>query len=310
VTSPPADVPRDRLRELLDAVLGDENSSLGAMAEAAYVSPFHFARTLTAGAGESPVALRRRVMLERAAWRLARGARVTEAAIEAGYESVDGFTRAFARAYGHPPSSTPADTPHRLPAPNGVHFHPPMHLWLTAETSRSAGHEVVELQVHHDVADTTALLELAAGLPSTVTSARTRPGQLVLDWDGPEESVADVLGAVVWTKEVWLASIEGLDQPERVDRELPELLDHHREISARWLAMVRTAESTGAWGDRVVDALCDPPESFVLGGIVAHVLTYAAHRRLIVRAMLRDAGVEVDAGDPLDWIARRSTPRP
>ena len=30
----------------------------------------------------------------------------------------------------------------------------------------------------------------------------------------------------------------------------------------------------------------------------------------IVRAMLRDAGVEVDAGDPLDWIARRSTPRP
>ncbi len=310
MTSPPADVPRDRLRELLDAVLGDENSSLGAMAEAAYVSPFHFARTLAAGAGESPVALRRRVMLERAAWRLARGARVTDAALEAGYESVDGFTRAFARAYGHPPSSTPARTPHRLPAPNGVHFHPPMHLWLTAEASRSAGHEVVELQVHHDVADTRALLELAAGLPAAVTSARTRPGQLVLDWDGPEESVADVLGAVVWTKEVWLASIEGLDQPERVDRELPELLDHHREISARWLAMVRTAESTGAWGDRVVDALCDPPQSFILGGIVAHVLTYAAHRRLIVRAMLRDVGIEVDAGDPLDWIARRSTPRP
>lgn len=303
-------MPRDRLRELLDAVLGDENSSLGAMAEAAYVSPFHFARTLTAGAGESPVALRRRVMLERAAWRLARGARVTDAAIEAGYESLDGFTRAFARAYGHPPSSTPADTPHRLPAPNGVHFHPPMHLWMTAESSRSSGHEVVELQVHHDVADTAALLELAAGLPSAVMSAQTRPGQLVLVWDGPEESVADVLGAVVWTKEVWLASIEGLDQPERVDRELSELLDHHRAISARWLAMVRTAESTGAWGDRVVDALCDPPESFVLGGIVAHVLTYAAHRRLVVRAMLRDAGVEVDAGDPLDWIARRSTPRP
>lgn len=304
------ETPRDRLRELLDAVLGDDNDSLGAMAEAAYVSPFHFARSLTAGAGESPVTLRRRVMLERAAWRLARGARVTDVAIEAGYESIDGFARAFARAYGHPPSSTPAGTPHRLPAPNGVHFHPPMHLWMTDGSGRSAGHEVVDLQVHHDVADTTALLELAAGLPRELTSALARPGQSVLDWDGPEESVAAVLGAIVWTKEVWLASIEGLDQPGRVERDLTDLVGHHGEVSARWLAMVRTAESTGTWGDRVVDALCDPPESFVLGGIVAHVLTYAAHRRLLVRAMLRDAGVAVDSGDPLEWIARRSTPRP
>lgn len=307
---PSRDLPRDRLRELLDAVLGDENTSLGAMADAAYVSPFHFSRTVAAGAGEAPVVLRRRVMLERAAWRLAHGSRVTDVAIEAGYESVDGFARAFARAYGHPPSSTPAGTPHRLPAPNGVHFHPPTHLWMTAGTSSEAVPGVLDLQVHHDVADTTALIELASEVPGDLTTARSRPGQVVLDWDGPEESVVDVLRAIVWTKEVWLASIEGLDQPERVDREMADLLDHHHQVSARWLAMVRAAESNGTWGDRVVDALCDPPESFVLGGIVAHVLTYAAHRRLLVRAMLRDAGVEVDAGDPLDWIARRSTPSP
>lgn len=304
------DLPRDRLRELLDAVLGDDNTTLDAMAQAAFASPFHFSRTLAAGAGEPPVALRRRVMLERAAWRLGHGASVTEVALEAGYESVDAFTRAFGRAYGHPPSATSPDAPHRIPAPNGVHFHPPMHLWVAAEERASAAHDVVEIQLQHDVADTTALIELAANLPADVTTAAVRPGLVVLDWDGPEESVVDVLRAIVWTKEVWLASIEGLDQPERVDRDLPDLLARHDAIAARWLAMVRAAESGGSWNDRVVDALCDPPESFVLGGIVAHVLTYAAHRRMIVRAMLRDAGVAVDSGDPLDWIARRSTPRP
>ncbi|WP_290583445.1 helix-turn-helix domain-containing protein [Aeromicrobium sp.] len=310
MTTPPPTPPRDRLRELLDAVLDEESSSLDAMAGAAYSSPFHFSRSVAAGAGEPPVSLRRRVLLERAAWRLGRGASVTEVAFEAGYDSIDGFARAYSRAFGHPPGATAAGAPHRLPAPNGVHFHPPMHLWISEGGSATAGHEVLELQVHHDVADTRALLERAALLPTEVVANHSHPGQVVLDWDGPEESVDAVLRAIVWAKEVWLAAIEGDDQPAQVRREVPELLDHHDEVAARWLAMVRSAESAGTWGDRVVDALCDPPESFVLGGIVTHVLTFSAHRRLLVRAMLRDAGVPADAGDPLEWIARRSTPSP
>ena len=53
-------------------------------------------------AGPSPVAMRRRVMLERAAWQLREGASVTDAAIAAGYESVEGFSRAFTRAWPRP----------------------------------------------------------------------------------------------------------------------------------------------------------------------------------------------------------------
>ena len=72
------------------------------MAHGAYSSPFHFSRRLVRDAGEPPVAMRRRVALERAAWQLARGVPVTDAAFAAGYGSVEGFARAFARAYGHP----------------------------------------------------------------------------------------------------------------------------------------------------------------------------------------------------------------
>ena len=55
-----------------------------------------------------------------------------------------------------------------------------------------------------------------------------------------------------------------------------------------------TAE--GRLGDTIIDALCDPPESFQLYGIVAHVLTYSAHRRELARTMLARHGVEYRLG--------------
>ena len=62
------DVGRDRLRELLDAVLADgESRTLEDMAGDAFVSPFHFSRLLSRQTHEPPVAMRRRVLLERAA---------------------------------------------------------------------------------------------------------------------------------------------------------------------------------------------------------------------------------------------------
>ena len=103
-------------------------------------------------------------------------------------------------------------------------------------------------------------------------------------WEGPEESIGAVLDHQVWTKEVWLAAIEGADLPERGGTDAAALIARHEAVAGRWLAMVRDIDRRGAWDDRIVDALCDPPESFVLGSVIAHVLTFAAHRRLLVRA--------------------------
>jgi hypothetical protein len=68
--------------------------------------------------------------------------------------------------------------------------------------------------------------------------------------------------------------------------------------------MVRDYRGQGRLADTVIDALCDPPESFQLYGIIAHVLTYSAHRREVVRAMLIRHGAAVRTGDPLDWMRR------
>lgn len=296
---------RDRLRELLDVVLdgADEGEprTLAQMAGDAYTSPYHFNRLLSRGAGEPPVAMRRRVMLERAAWQLKHGRTVTDAAWAAGYESVEGFSRAYAKAFGHPPSTAAAS--HWLPAPNGIHFHPPESLWVDSQERVLS--PLTEQLVLHDIDDTRALLELAQALPEAVLGDVRLPGHEVLEWDGPEETILQVLDATVWSKECWVASIEGLAMPVRRPGSISELIRRHETVAARWLAVVRDIERRGAWEDRLIDALCEPPESFQIGSVVAHVLTYAAHRRLLARAMLRMAGVEVDRGDPIEWLRAR-----
>lgn len=292
---------RDRLRELLDAVVDAGNADVADMARSSFASEFHFSRQVSRLTGEPPAALRRRVMLERAAWRLQRGEGVAAVAADEGWSSPEVFSRAFRRSFGVPPSQAD-DVDFRLSAPNGLHFHPPESLWLH-DSGDEKPPEVSQLMVAHDVADTAYLIGRASELTDDQWTQPLSPGQVVLDWDGEEASVAAVLGAIVWTKRVWLASIEGRDQPERTDPgTASELAEAHRSVSARWTAMIADHTEQGRLGDTVIDALCDPPESFQLYGIIAHVLTYAAHRRELVRAMLARHGLMVGRGDPLDWM--------
>lgn len=298
---------RDRLRELLDAVTDASNSDVGDMARSSYASEFHFSREVRRLTGESPAALRRRVMLERAAWRLQRGEAVSAVAADEGWSSAEVFSRAFRRMFGLPPSQA-ADVHFRLPAPNGLHFHPPESLWLDSSPGDAAAvPDVSQLMVAHDLDDTAHLLVQAARLTPQQWVAEVAPGQVVLEWDGPEASVGAVLGALVWNKEVWLATIAGHDLPPRSATQ-PEFVDadgltaHHADIAKRWRAMISEYSAAGRLGDTVIDALCDPPESFQLYGIVAHVLTYSAHRRELARRMLAGHGVQTRNGDPLDWM--------
>jgi AraC-like DNA-binding protein len=301
VSDQPSAPRRDRLRELLDAVVAAGNSDVADMARSSFASEFHFSRQVSRLTGEPPAALRRRVMLERAAWRLQSGQAVAAVAADEGWSSPEVFSRAFRRSYGVPPSQA-ADVDFWLDAPNGLHFHPPESLWLRQQGD-GAPPDVSQLMVAHDVADTTYLIDPAASLTEGQWAQPISPGQVVLEWDGEEPSVGAVLGAVVWSKQVWLASIEGRDQPERGGiRAAAQLADDHRTVAARWTAMITDHTEQGRMGDTVIDALCDPPESFQLYGIVAHVLTYSAHRRELVRSMLVRHGVLAKRGDPLDWM--------
>src|SRR5512147_926915 len=83
----------------------DESTDGEALARAAHYSRYHFQRVFRRLTGESPGTCRRRLLLERAAYHLLQGSRsVTEIAFESGFDSLEGFSRAFRKATGLAPS--------------------------------------------------------------------------------------------------------------------------------------------------------------------------------------------------------------
>lgn len=299
---------RDPLRDLLDAVLADDPDGAGvgvdAMAARTFTSPTHFARVVRERTGEPPASLRRRVLLERSAWLLQQGRSVTDVAWESGFDSLEGFSRAFSRTYGVPPSRAGELAGHRLPAPSGIHFHAPAALWVDAETEE-APMDLVAVLVEHDLADTTALFDLAAGVPEDVLRRPVVTGLTAAPFDEDDLSPGTLLHTQVHTKEIWLAAIEGHSFPDRGRGDLVSLRERHDEVSRRWRAFVADTAQRNGWGDAIVDALCEPPQSFTLGAITAHVLTHAAHRRALVRHSL-DPALEHGIGDPITWLESRA----
>ncbi len=95
------------------------------LAEIACFSRFHFHRIFRGMLGEGVGALVRRLRLERAAFGLREGrASVTMLGLEAGFENLESFSRAFKAAFGVPPSvfgRTEAQNP-RIRVANGVHW--------------------------------------------------------------------------------------------------------------------------------------------------------------------------------------------
>ena len=130
-----------------------------------HLSRFHLDRIVSATGGEPPERMRRRVLLERAAFQLAVTDRqVVDVALEAGFGSHEAFTRAFRREYGAPPARWrrhPTRT--QIDAPSAVHFHPPGSLRLPT-TTKVTPMDLLTRMVEHHIWLTGELLDRAARL--------------------------------------------------------------------------------------------------------------------------------------------------
>lgn len=304
----------DRLRDVIDALLEalDEGLDGPALAARALLSPFHFNRLVRAGIGEPPAAFQRRLLLERAAWQLARGATVTDAALEAGYQAVEAFSRAFTRAHGTPPSRFADESrDFRISAPNAIHFHPPGGLILPGQPRTSTTMDLTDRLVEHDHWHTARLLEQAATLSDDALNRPVRPGLVIHEFEGPEPDVRTILDRIVFTKEVWTAAIAGRDFPTERDRTIAGQQARLAAIHPQFTALVRRIRDRNEWDDAFVDALCTPPVSFTFGSVIAHILTVGVVRRQLVTDALRELGVtDVETRDPIEWeraMATRST---
>ena len=289
--------------DVLADAMDDHDASGDDLAARVHLSRYHLDRVIAAVAGEPPAALRRRVLLERAAYRLTTSERtVLDVAMEAGYSSNEAFTRAFARAYG----STPAawrrrPTKLRIDAPNDVHFHPPGWLRLPART-KVGDMDLIRTMLEHHVWTVGEMIERASTLTDEQLDAPIEISDEGID-DDP--TMRSLLSRLVGQMAMWNASMDSypyewsLEQHESIESMRRRLADDGASFLVR---MTEIAEE-GRLDETFVDATCDPPRTFTYGGMVAHVLTFAAHRRTLVAGALEDAGItDLGAADPMLWI--------
>jgi hypothetical protein len=227
-------------------------------------------------------------------------------AAAAGYGSPAAFSRAFARAHGVSPSRFGASgRPVELPAPNGIHFHPPAGLLVPGASAPAVRRDLSERLVGHHLHRVRQLLTAAAAVPAAALERPLRPGLVVVDFEGEEASAAVMAERLVFTLEVWVAAMAGEPHPEAPPPGGPEpasLLRRFDAAARAFARIVRRIRDRGAWDDAFVDALCEPPQSFTYGGVVAHILSYGAVRREALAGVLAELGVRgLGSGDPILW---------
>lgn len=128
------------------AAHAEETISLADLSRAALFSPWYASRLFTRYTGLSPAAYIRRLRLSRSARLLKQGAtRITDAAFLLGYDSAEGYQRAFLREFGVNPGDY-AHTPVPIPlfVPYGVKFREPKEEKQDMEQVQSVFIQLVE----------------------------------------------------------------------------------------------------------------------------------------------------------------------
>ncbi len=289
--------------DLVASDLDDLQLGPGELAAGAHLSRHHFDRVIRATAGEPPATFRRRVLLERAAYRLVTSrAAVLDIAVEAGYGSNEAFTRAFRRAYSSVPSAwRSAPTQIQLPCPTDVHFHPPGGLRLPARTEVTAMNLLVRMVEHH-VWLVGQLVDRAARLDAATLDA---PISISVEGVDDDPSIRSLLSRLIGQMDMWNNVIASREYDWAVERDesVSSMRSRLRTAGDAFLGEVRRVVDENRLDETFIDAHCDPPEVFTYGGLIAHVLTFAAHRRILVLGALATAGItDLGSGDPRKWV--------
>jgi uncharacterized damage-inducible protein DinB len=160
---------------------------------------------------------------------------------------------------------------------------------------------------------TRRLLHLAETLTDEQLDSPLKNQVKIFPWDGPDQSLRQILDRMVLTKEVWAAALGGGSMPVmnnelREDRTPSAMLARVDKADAAFHSVLTDVHNRSAWGDTFVDALCEPPETFTFGGTFAHIITFNFYRRMLAIDALRHLGVTVEGfGCPEEYLASLAT---
>ncbi|MFC6705385.1 hypothetical protein [Flexivirga alba] len=163
--------------------------------------------------------------------------------------------------------------------------------------------ELLTRMIDHHIWLTGEFVDRAARLTDAQLDERIEYG---LDDDPDVMTLRRLLSRLVGQMGMWNAVLANREYDWSVE-EHESVLSLRSRLTVdgpRFAENVRAAIQRGELDDTFVDAACEPAEVFTYGGMIAHVLTFAAHRRTLVALSLDKHGVtDLGWGDPMRWVA-------
>ena len=117
-------------------------------------------------------------------------------------------------------------------------------------------------------------------------------------WSAPSRLVGQL---ALWNVAV---DIRTYDFAFARDASIVSLRDRVAVAALEFLATIWSVGYVGAF----VDGVCDPPEVFICGGMVAHVFWFVAPRRNLVHGALEVAGIADLYVAPMRWVGDAAYP--
>ena len=302
----PSTIQNEALRHLIGNNL-DNMVDGNALASAAHYSRYHFQRMFREMTGETPSSCRRRLLLERAAYQLLHSdCSVTQLAFESGFESVEGFSRAFRKAAGVSPNHFRRLQPAIwfFTTPNDIHYDPVLGaaIRLAQQVRQGESMDLTDVLIQHDLWLTRRILEKAQPLSDSQLDKPLKGFDNPLLYHSETKTLRELLDRLVFTKETWMASVHGSKEPANPDKSVKGMLKRLDSAFGEFVALTKKVRDEKLWDSSFMDMLCEPPEAFTYSGMIAHVLTFSAYRRTAVIEVLEQFGItDLGYGDPIEW---------
>ncbi len=275
------------------------------MANEAYLSRFHFQRVFRQTMGEPPSGLRRRLVLERAAFDLRNTTlSVTNIAFEAGYQSLEGFGRAFKSAFGVSPGRYRKANRNvtKLPGSSGVHYHGAQNA-LTSKGNQQ-NMDLTDRMIHGDFAAKHRILQTANGLTDAQLDAPLAFRHNLMPFVEPERTLREALSRMAGGENGgWVGTmLHATKWPITDDRyhtltgdSVAAMIARLQSFEANYVPFVSHVKANDLWNTEWVDDTCDQPETFAYGDVIEATLTWGIAQRMVVQRLLEQMGLQPDS---------------
>ncbi len=298
-----------RQREMLSAVEDTLQKSSSSMADNACLSRYHFGRVFERTVGEPPGALRRRLLLERAAYEL----RATETAVmfvafDADYQTPEGFSRAFKKAFGLSPYAyrRAAQQIRLLPGLSGVHYHHETESLVTTLPGGKRNMDLTDRLLEKDYIVKRRILECARLLSDGQLDAPLAFRSAVVRFSEPPRTLRETLIHLFgdnskadtggWVGEMYQAvGWQPKDVPARtLSGNSPAAMLEGLETSSKMFRdFVHHVRAEDLWDQEWVDAACEPPETFAVGRVIEESLSSGIAQRRMLEIMMEQMGFQL-----------------